>query len=153
MAENKNKCDCSPLSRLDMCDDETATSSADTEVIVDTNTIEPTDQILVLRGQKVYKASWKDLSPKTALLILEQSTKTMPRTDPSDGCSLWIDGGFIKIASGDANNLGMQSQVAFDKNLQISIENLPTYDPGDGKPWLCGGVVMIGQNRTTQGCK
>lgn len=153
MAENKNGCGCSPLSRLDMCNDEITTPSADTEVITKTNKIEPNDQILILRDYDVYKASWNDLSAETALLILKKATERMPKVDPSDGCSLWIDDGFIKIASGDAGNLGMQSQVAFDKNLQISIENLPISDPGNGKPWNCGGVVMIGQNKTTKGCK
>lgn len=157
MGNTSKGCGCSTLNNFTTCDNQSSTSSSDTEVVMDATTIHPTDQILIVRGgykeTRVYKGSWNDLSPETALLILAKATQSMPRIDPADGCSLWIDNGFIKIASGNANNLGMQSQAAFDQNLQISMENLPTSDPGNGKPWLCGGVIMIGQNRTTKGCR
>ncbi|CAK7192670.1 hypothetical protein COMNV_00875 [Commensalibacter sp. Nvir] len=72
----------------------------------------------------------------------------MPRTDPADGMSLWLNNGAICLASGDANQLGTLSPPAMKQSLQAVMDTLPTHDPGDGSPWLNGGVLMRGTLKT-----
>ncbi|MDI2091464.1 hypothetical protein [Commensalibacter oyaizuii] len=141
-------CECGVLESLQICDEETQTTSHDIEVIENTDTILPTDQILVIRKHndqtKIYSATFDELNSEVALSIIQNATQAMPRTDPADGCSLWLDDGFIRIASGDASRLGTMPPTAFEKSLREAFKILPTSDPGDGGPWLCGGMLMRG---------
>lgn len=151
MLTTKTNKDCGSISNLEFCEQNSCSvaSSEATEIVNKTNTILSTDQILVLRnvnnnGQEVYKASFEDLDPEVALLILEKAAQVMSRTDPADGKSLWLDEGFVRVASGDPTMLGVMSPTALQKSLKEVFKSLPTCDPGDGSPWLNGGVLMQG---------
>ncbi|CAI3959374.1 unnamed protein product, partial [Commensalibacter communis] len=130
------QCGCSLLDNYSVCNDQQTTNSDATETIQDTQQIFHTDQIIIIRKNgnraEVYQAKFSDLAPEVALLIIKQATKAMPRTDPSDGCSLWIDEGFVRIASGDPSSLGSLSPTAMQKSLAEAFKILPTSDPGDG---------------------
>lgn len=149
MSKNKKGCGCSPLSRFDMCDEDTTTSSTDTEVVMDATTIQPTDQILIVRKNcketKVYKASLNDLSPETALFILSKAVQGMSQQDPGDGFTLWNDDGFIRVASG-VEQQGRMGASALLASLKVLFEKLPKTDPGDGNPWNNGGFLVQGTN-------
>ncbi|MDI2112076.1 hypothetical protein [Commensalibacter nepenthis] len=153
MLANKNKENCCMISNLEFCDgnsDETPSSEA-VEVVQKTNMILSDDQILVLRdingnGAEVYKAKLNNLDSEVALMIMERATQTMPRTDPANGRSLWLDEGFVRVASGDPSNFNSLSPTAMQKSLAEAFKILPTSDPGDGSPWLNGGVLMQGSN-------
>ncbi|CAI3956860.1 LSm family protein [Commensalibacter communis] len=158
MLTKKNKKDCCMVSNLEFCEQNSCneTSSDAVEVVQKTNMILSNDQFLILRTlngneQGIYKAAFSDLAPEVALLIIEQATKAMPRTDPSDGRSLWIDEGFIRIASGDPTQLGTIAPTAMQKSLAEAFKVLPTSDPGDGGPWLNGGVLMRGSDSNLAG--
>jgi len=149
------QCGCSPLDNYTVCNDQQTTNSDATETIQDTQQIFHTDQIIIIRKNgnrvEVYQAKFSDLAPEVALLIIKQATKAMPRTDPSDGRSLWIDEGFIRIASGDPTQLGTIAPTAMQKSLAEAFKVLPTSDPGDGGPWLNGGVLMRGSDSNLAG--
>lgn len=108
MSGKKEGCGCSPLSRLDMSDEEETVSSTDTEIVMDVTTIEMTDQLLFVRKNcketRVYKASLNDLSSSAALFLLSKAVQEMPKNDPQDGQSLWNNNGCICIASDPVAN-------------------------------------------------
>lgn len=151
MLTTKSKQDCSGVCNLEFCEQnicDTEFANA-TQIVQKTNTILSTDHILVLRnvnnnGQEVYKAAFNDLDPDVALFIMEKAIQVMSRTDPADGKSLWLDEGFIRVASGDPALLGTMAPSALQKSLKETFKFLPKCDPGDGSPWLNGGVLMQG---------
>lgn len=61
------------------------------------------DEILVIRtggnGVQVYQGKVRELSSTAALFLLELAASIMPETDPADGKSLWLDQGFVRVAS------------------------------------------------------
>ncbi|MDI2091637.1 hypothetical protein [Commensalibacter oyaizuii] len=75
---------------------------------------------------------------------LQGLSSVLPVSDPADGISLWIKDGCLAFASGDASRLGTMPPTAFEKSLREAFKILPTSDPGDGGPWLCGGMLMRG---------
>lgn len=151
MLTTKNKQDCCMVSNLEFCDQNSNTMKASeaVDVVQKTNTILSTDQIIVLRTvngseQEVYKASLDDLDPEVSLVIMEKAIQVMSRTDPADGKSLWLDEGFVRVATGDPSYLGTLAPNAMQKSLKEAFKILPTTDPGDGSPWLNNGVLMQG---------
>lgn len=106
---NEEKCyGCSSLNNFTTCNDQTNTASTDTEIVMDTNAIQITDQILLVRQNstetRVYKAPLSDLSPQVSLLILSKVVQVMPKVDPMDGQSLWNNNGYICIANDPVAN-------------------------------------------------
>lgn len=153
MLTTKNKEGCSMVSNLEFCEQNTSNTDRPdaVDVVQKTNTILSTDQILVLRDvngseQEVYKASFNNLDPEVALTIMEKAIQVMSRTDPADGKSLWLDEGFLRVATGDPSYLGTLAPNAMQKSLKEAFKVLPTMDPGDGSPWLNNGVLMQGSN-------
>lgn len=151
MLTKKYKEDCCAVSNLEFCDENSCASETSDamQTVQKTNTILSTDHFLVLRNvnnkdHEVYRASFDDLDPEVALLIMEKAIQMMNRTDPADGKSLWLDEGFIRIASGDVSQFGTLSPTAMEKSLKEVLKILPTSDPGDGSPWLNGGILMKG---------
>lgn len=141
------------VSNLEFCEQNTSNTDRPdaVDVVQKTNTILSTDQILVLRDvngseQEVYKASFNNLDPEVALTIMEKAIQVMSRTDPADGKSLWLDEGFLRVATGDLSYLGTLAPNAMQKSLKEAFKVLPTTDPGDGSPWLNNGVLMQGSN-------
>lgn len=152
MSENKKGCGCSPLSRFDMCDEDTTTTSSDTEIVMDATTIEPTDQLIFVRKNcketRVFQSSLKNLSPKTALLILSKAVQEMPQSDPGDGFTLWNDDGFIRVAGG-VEQQGRIGAGAFIASLEEVLKILPKTNPNNGLPWNNGGFLVQGTNTNT----
>lgn len=102
--KQNNRFRCGVLDNYKVCDEEQMTASTNIEVIKDdATTIEPTDELIFVRKNcntsRVYKGSWNDLDPKTALLILQKSILVMPKKDPEDGRSLWNNNGYLCVAS------------------------------------------------------
>lgn len=144
-------CNCHAVCDLQPCQEEMESCPAQVTSVQNTREILETDQVLLTReagkGTELYQASLAELSPSFALSILEKAVLNMPRIDPADGQSLWLDHGVIRLASGDPSCLGAVSPAALEQSLKEIFKFLPTSDPGDGGPWLSGGVLMQGSRR------
>lgn len=144
----KKDCSCSGVCDLQFCDQENTTTSDQITVPKRTDEIELSDELLVIRKDKeqtcFYQAKLEDLSTEVALCLLEKAVQIMPRTDPADGRSLWLNEGFLCMASGDVSQLGVLPPSALERSLKEVFATLPTCDPGDGGPWLNGGTLMQG---------
>lgn len=153
MLTTKNKEEGCMVSNLEFCHQNScnAEPSDAVDVVQKTNTILSTDQILVLRTvnrneQEIYKANFDSLDPEVAIMIMEKAIQVMSRTDPADGKSLWLDEGFVRVATGDPSYLGTLAPNAMQKSLKEAFKVLPTTDPSDGSPWLNDGVLTQGSH-------
>lgn len=155
--KNKNQeCLCGCISDLEICEPETMMASDRVTMLNSTEAIRLQDEFLIIRKDKertqFYLATLNDLGSEAALLLLEKAVQSMPKNDPADGRSLWLNDGFICLASGDASNYGMLAPSAFRQSLTRVLKTLPTTDPRDGSPWLCGGVLMQGSSDDEDEC-
>lgn len=78
-----------------------------------TNEIGLQDELLVIRkdGEQMqfYRARVEEFSSGAALYLLEKAVQSMSRTDPADGRSLWLNEGFVCLASGDVSRFSRVS--------------------------------------------
>lgn len=111
------------------------------------------DTFLVIRNNNLFRANFNDLSAELALSILEKAVQTMPKTNPGDGVSLWLDNGTIRMASGDPADLGTMSPNAFMQSFNNCTGILPTSSPPKGGFWLDHGVLVYNPPQKNNGCE
>lgn len=112
------------------------------------------DLVIIMRPVKNELGSITEYVPQTitssdfCASIIAQSLQALgqilPKTDPADGKNLWMKDGCFAFASGDPAQFGVMAPYTMQQSLAEAFKILPTSDPGDGSPWLCGGVLMRG---------
>lgn len=148
MNNRKSDCQCEGVCNLEFCEQETIVASDQVTMLNSTNEIGLQDELLVIRkdGEQTqfYRARVEEFSSGAALYLLEKAVQSMSRTDPADGRSLWLNEGFVCLASGDVSRFGTVSPHGLSSALKEMFAMLPTQDPGDGSPWINGGFLMKG---------
>lgn len=150
--DRKGGCDCEGVCPLPLCAEGTggseATCGSGVVVPEPADGIGLEDELLVIRrheGQsRIYQGKVRELGSEAALFLLEKAVLSMPCNDPADGRSLWLNNGVVCVASGDAGRFGTVSPETFTRSLRDALALLPTRDPGNGDPYLNGGVLMQG---------
>lgn len=95
----------------------------------------------------------QDFVSSILLPALSELARQLPRTNPGDGVSLWLDNGTIRVASGDPADLGTISQNAFEQSFKNYVSNIPTSQPSDGGPWVDNGVLVVASPENDDGCE
>lgn len=94
----------------------------------------------------------QDFVSSILLPALSELAHQLPRTNPGDGVSLWLDNGTIRIASNNPSDLGTMSPHALEQSLKNLLVTLPTSPPSDGGPWLDNGVLVFANPKKNNGC-
>lgn len=147
--QKNNDCPCHCINN----DGSTDTQTANVNQVPQLNgKINSKDTFFVIKNNNLFRANFDDLSAELALSILEKAVQIMPKTNPGDGVSLWLDNGTIRVASGDPADLGTMSPHALEQSLKNLLVTLPTSPPSDGGPWLDNGVLVFANPKKNNGC-
>jgi len=129
MSNRKSDCQCEGVCNLEFCEQETIVASDQVTMLNSTNEIGLQDELLVIRkdGEQTqfYRARVEEFSSGAALYLLEKAVQSMSRTDPADGRSLWLNEGFVCLASGDVSRFGTVSPQGLSSALKECLRCFP----------------------------
>lgn len=74
---------------------------------------------------------------------LSNLARMLPRENPGDGVSLWLDNGIMRLASGDPADVGTMSPSAMHQSINNLLPMLPKSPPPNGGLWIDNGVLVM----------